>query len=130
MQADQDEDADDEDEPDETVLDARDAETFDDGEFYQQLLKEFLEGSGVDAAAVNASAQVRMLGLLRLRCRVISMACTCVAVCAVARKCPRRCIGLLHASICYYGRATALGWQRVLHFCGRVLCWIVWVLED
>ncbi|EIE26312.1 TRAUB-domain-containing protein [Coccomyxa subellipsoidea C-169] len=56
-QADQDEDADDEDEPDETVLDARDAETFDDGEFYQQLLKEFLEGSGVDAAAVNASAQ-------------------------------------------------------------------------
>src|SRR5579875_1266408 len=35
----------------------RDAETFDDGEFYAQLLKEFLEGSGgADAAAAGSAA--------------------------------------------------------------------------
>ena len=38
----------------------RDAETFDDAEFYQQLLKEFLEGSAVGsgAGALAASATV------------------------------------------------------------------------
>ena len=35
----------------------RDAETFDDGEFYAQLLKEFLEGSSsADAAAAGSAA--------------------------------------------------------------------------
>jgi hypothetical protein len=36
----------------------KDPETFDDSEFYQQLLKELLEGSGADAATVQTSAQV------------------------------------------------------------------------
>ena len=63
MQAAQDEEDEDDEEPEEAALEERDSETFDDGEFYQQLLKEFLESSGVDAAAVNASAQVRRLVL-------------------------------------------------------------------
>ena len=44
----------------EPVLEERDAETFDDSEFYQQLLKEFLDGSaiGSGAGALAASAGV------------------------------------------------------------------------
>ena len=37
---------------------ARDNETYDDGEFYQQLLKEFLEGSVSGAFAVVAASRV------------------------------------------------------------------------
>lgn len=42
----------------EAAVEQRDAETFDDSEFYQQLLKEFLEGSSVGsgAGALVASA--------------------------------------------------------------------------
>ena len=44
-------------------MEERDAETFDDSEFYQQLLKEFLEGStvGSGAGALAASATVSRL---------------------------------------------------------------------
>ena len=46
----------------EAAVEERDAETFDDSEFYQQLLKEFLEGSAVGsgAGALAASAGVRL----------------------------------------------------------------------
>lgn len=54
------EDRDEEEEAEQAALEERDPETFDDGEFYQQMLKEFLEGSGADAAAVSASAQVHI----------------------------------------------------------------------
>ncbi|BDA50915.1 Protein AATF [Coccomyxa sp. Obi] len=57
LQAAEGDEAEDEEEPEEAVLDERDAETFDDGEFYQQLLKEFLESSGADTTAINASVQ-------------------------------------------------------------------------
>lgn len=46
------------------AADERDPETFDDGEFYQQLLKMFLEGSAGTAAAVASSA-----ALVQVRCR-------------------------------------------------------------
>ncbi|CAL8462818.1 g2352 [Coccomyxa elongata] len=57
LQAAQGDEAEDEENLEEVVLDERDAETFDDGEFYQQLLKEFLESSGADTTAINASVQ-------------------------------------------------------------------------
>jgi hypothetical protein len=66
MQAAEDGVDDEEEEPEEAALEERDSETFDDGEFYQQLLKEFLESSGVDAAAVSASAQVCITAVLVL----------------------------------------------------------------
>ncbi len=61
LQGDEEEDKE---ELEEAALDERDAETFDDGEFYQQLLKEFLESSGADTTAINASVQVRTLQFL------------------------------------------------------------------
>ena len=45
------EDGGEEDDELEPAVEARDAETFDDSEFYQQLLKEFLEGSAVGSGA-------------------------------------------------------------------------------
>ena len=43
----------------------KDAETFDDGEFYAQLLKEFLEGSGgADAAAAGSAAALAKVLIL------------------------------------------------------------------
>ncbi len=61
LQAAEGDEAEDEENLEEVVLDERDAETFDDGEFYQQLLKEFLESSGADTTAISASVQVRMV---------------------------------------------------------------------
>jgi len=55
-------DEDEEEDPLVAAVEERDAETFDDSEFYQQLLKEFLEGSAVGsgAGALAASAGVRL----------------------------------------------------------------------
>ena len=52
--------AEDEEDEADAALEERDAETFDDSEFYQQLLKEFLEGSAVGSGggALAASAGV------------------------------------------------------------------------
>lgn len=77
LQAAEGDEADDEEEPEEAALDERDAETFDDGEFYQQLLKEFLESSGADTTAINASAHLRQIvqflaGILNSQCRNIA----------------------------------------------------------
>lgn len=47
------------------AVDERDPETFDDGEFYQQLLKLFLEGSVGSAAAAASSAALVQVRLKR-----------------------------------------------------------------
>lgn len=39
----------------EAIEDARDPETYDDAEFYQTLLKEFLEGKNVDSGSTGGS---------------------------------------------------------------------------
>lgn len=58
----------------EAAVEERDAETFDDSEFYQQLLKEFLEGSAVGsgAGALAASAGVRFP---KLKCSYVLRFC-------------------------------------------------------
>lgn len=61
---------------------ARDPETFDDSEFYQQLLKELLEGSGADAAAMQASTQV----CGSLLCHNVSIGFS-IGMCRVAGTC-------------------------------------------
>ncbi len=60
------EDEDEEEDHLEAAVEEGDAETFDDSEFYQQLLKEFLEGSAVGsgAGALAASAGVRAISPL------------------------------------------------------------------
>ena len=53
------EDVGEEDDDLEPAVEERDVETFDDSEFYQQLLKEFLEGSAVGSGAGRSGSFCR-----------------------------------------------------------------------